>query len=107
MGRSIEEHPSVPPRNRTDHKPEGEAIHSPEACSNHLCDIQVNLSHSRPPIQPAQLPVEPTIRWLQKQTDGLLVEPNPERHVLWRPEGGARLPTDYLGILHESSHHYF
>lgn len=49
--------------------PHREGIRSPQLCSNHMCDVQVSSSHSSPPIQPAQLPLEPTERWLQKQTD--------------------------------------
>ena len=65
-----------PAWNQTHGKQEGEAegphqegTHGLEPSSSHVCDIQVSSGHSRPPIQPAQLPVGPKEQGLQKQRD--------------------------------------
>ena len=65
-----------PPGNPPNHKQEGKAEElsprrdpQPRVLLNHVCDMQVNSSHSRPPIQAARFPLKPKERWLQKQTE--------------------------------------
>lgn len=62
--------------------------------SNHAWDMQVNSSHSRPPILPAQLPLKPTKRWLQRQTELSLGGSSSRevRHAV--DKGGACLPAN-------------
>lgn len=64
-----------PPGNPPNHKQKGKAEElsprrdpQPRVSLNHVCDMQVNSSHSRPPVQAAQLPLKPIERRLQKQT---------------------------------------
>jgi len=96
-----------PTRRKKLSSPHREGIHSPQLCSNHMCDIQVSSSHSRPPIQPAQLPLEPTKRWLRKQTDlsAGRSQSRKARSVGKRVEPAS--PQTSWRISHKSSYHYF
>lgn len=87
--------------------PRREGTHGPEPSSSHGCDVQVSSGHSRPPVSPAQLHVEPTERWLRKQTAPAPGGPSSGKAPVRWADRGAFLPTDELGAFHESPYHSF